>query len=100
MPIEDQYEPAGFGLETESTGQDPESDSNEEPIEEPVAENQGRRYDLRERRAPRRFPDEERVLLTNVGEPESFEETRIDTHSRKWLSVMQDEMDSLHENHT
>ena len=23
-----------------------------------------------------------------------------DTHSRKWLSAMQDEMDSLHENHT
>ena len=51
-----QYEPAGFGQEIEATrrgqntktGQDPESDSDEEP----VAENQGRRYPLREREEP------------------------------------------------
>ena len=65
-----------------------------------MVENQGRRYPLRERRAPRRFPDEEHVLLTDEGEPETFEEEKEDTHSRKWLSAMQDEMDSLHENHT
>ena len=40
------------------------------------------------------------MLLTNEGEPESFEEAKEDTHSQKWLSAMQDEMDSLHENHT
>ena len=40
------------------------------------------------------------MLLTDEGEPESFEEAKEDTHSRKWLSAMQDEMDSLHENHT
>ena len=40
------------------------------------------------------------MLLTDEGEPESFEEAKDDTHSRKWLSVMQDEMDSLDENHT
>ena len=51
------------------------------------------------RRAPRRFPDAEHVLLIDEGEPESFEEAKEDTHSRKWLSTMQDEMDSLHENH-
>ena len=28
-----------------------------------------------------------------------FMEDKEDTHSRKWLSAMQDEMDSLHENH-
>ena len=60
IPVEEQYEPAGFGQETEATGggrntetgEDPESDSDEEPTEEPVVENQGRRYPLRERRAP------------------------------------------------
>ena len=62
--------------------------------------NGGRRYPLRERRAPRRFPDEEHVLLTDEGEPESFEEAKNNTHSRKWLSAMEEEMDSLHENHT
>ena len=60
-------EPAGYGEDAESveeaeageigTDQDPESDSDEEEILEPVAESQGRRYPLRERRAPRRFPD-------------------------------------------
>ena len=34
------------------TDQDPESDSDEEEILEPVAESQGRRYPLRERKAP------------------------------------------------
>ena len=33
------------------------------------------------------------------GESESFEETRKDTHNNKWLSVIQDETDSLPENH-
>ena len=75
-------------------------DSDEELNEEPVVENQGRRYALRERRAPRRYPDEEHVLLTDEGEPETFEEAKEDTHSRKWLSAMQDEIESLHENHT
>ena len=73
-------------------------DLDEEDIVEPVAEDQRRRYPLRERRAPRRFPDAEHVLLTDEGEPESFEEAKDDTHMRKWLSAMQDEMDSLHEN--
>ena len=39
---------------------------------------------------------EEHVLLTDEGEPESFEEAKDDTHNQKWLSAMQDEMDSLH----
>ena len=40
------------------------------------------------------------MLLTDEGEPESFKEAKEDTHSPKWLSAMQDEMDSLHESHT
>ena len=35
-------------------------------------------------------------MLTDEGEPENFK----DTHSRKWLSEMLYEMDSLHENQT
>ena len=67
---------------------------------EPVAEGQRWRYPLRERRPPQRFLDAEHLLLTDEGEPESFEEAKEDTHNRKWLSAMHDEMDSLHENHT
>ena len=92
-------EPAGYGEDTEPaeeeveeaeirTGQDPESDSDEEEIGEPVAGGQRRRYSLRERRPPRRFPDAEHVLLTDEGESESFEEAKDDTHNRKWLSAM------------
>ena len=70
----------------------PESDSDEEPTEEvkqkPIVANEGRRYPLRERRALRIFPEKEYVLLTNEGEPESFEEAKKDTHNRKWLSAM------------
>ena len=43
---------------------------------------------MRERRAPQGFPDEERVLLTDEGEPESFDEAKDDTHNRMWLSAM------------
>ena len=39
-------------------------------------------------------------MLTDVGEPESFEETKEDTRNREWLHAMQEEMESLHENHT
>ena len=78
-----------------------ETESNEEIKEELTASNGGQRYALRERRPPpQRFLDEERVLLTDEGEPERFEEAKNETHNREWLSVMQDEMDSLHENHT
>ena len=98
-----------FGQRTESTEdkesntrtrQDPESDSDEEVTEELVIENQGWRYSLRDRRVPQRFLEKERILLTDEGEPKIFEEAKKDTHNHKWLSAMQDEMDSLHENHT
>ena len=55
-------EPTGYGEEAEPvdeaeegetrTDQDSESDSDEEETLEPVAESQGRRYPLRERKAP------------------------------------------------
>ena len=57
-------EPACHGQDTEpaaeepegaeiGTDQDPESDSDEEEILEPVAESQGRRYPLREKGSPK-----------------------------------------------
>ena len=57
--------PTGYGEEAEpvdeaeevvtGTDQDPESDSDEEEILELVAESQGRRYPLRERKDPEDF---------------------------------------------
>ena len=55
---------------------------------------------MKNRRPPHRFPEKEYVPLTNEGEPESFEEVKRDAHNKEWLHAMQDEMDSLHENHT
>ena len=39
-------------------------------------------------------------LLTEGGEPESYEESLKDVHQEKWMEAMQDEIKSLHENHT
>ena len=39
-------------------------------------------------------------MLNKDGELKSFEETKRDTHNREWLHAMQDEMNSLDENHT
>lgn len=40
------------------------------------------------------------MLLTDGGEPESFEEATNDEHNQKWFEAMHDEMRSLHENKT
>ena len=37
--------------------------------------------------------------MTDEGEPECYDEAIADEHKEKWLSAMQDEMDSLHENY-
>ena len=59
----------------------------------------GRRYPLRERRALITYVSQY-ILLTDEGEPECYDEAIADEHKEKWLSAMQDEMDSLHENYT
>ena len=40
------------------------------------------------------------MLLTKGGEPECYEEAMEDEHKDQWIEAMQDEMMSLHENHT
>ena len=40
------------------------------------------------------------MLLTNGGEPECYKEAMEDDHNDLWIEAMQDEMKSLHENHT
>ena len=59
----------------------------------------GRRYPLREKRAPTTYASEY-ILLTDEGELECYDGAIADKHKEKWLSAMQDEMDSLHENYT
>ena len=52
--IRQQIKPTEEDPNTE-TGQEPKPYLDEELNEEPMLENQGRRYTLKERRAPRRF---------------------------------------------
>jgi len=40
------------------------------------------------------------VLLTDEGEPECYEEVMLHEEKDKWFKAMQEEMKSLHENHT
>ena len=50
--------------------------------------------------ASSRYSPNEYVLLTDGGEPECYEEAMKDEHKNQWIEAMQDEMKSLHENHT
>ena len=49
-----------------------------------------------ERRPSTRYHPYEYVMLTDVGEPESYQEVM----AHEWLKAMQEELKSLHENHT
>ena len=39
-------------------------------------------------------------MLTDEGEPQSYKEAINDIHKEEWRKVMQEEMQSLHENNT
>ncbi|XP_042490423.1 TMV resistance protein N-like [Macadamia integrifolia] len=58
------------------------------------------RRSIGDRQPSTRYSINEYVLLTDGGEPECFEETMEDEHKNEWVEAMQDEMKSLHENHT
>jgi transposase InsO family protein len=79
-----------------------ESESDDEVVEEiefePAVE--GSRYPRRQRKTSSRYPASQYILLTDEGEPECYEEAMTDVNKEKWYNAMQEEMDSLHENHT
>ena len=58
-----------------------------------------RRY-TGDRQSSRKYPFSEYILLTNGGETECYEEAVTDDHKEEWLKSMQEEIKSLHENHT
>uniref|UniRef100_A0A803N8D4 Uncharacterized protein n=1 Tax=Chenopodium quinoa TaxID=63459 RepID=A0A803N8D4_CHEQI len=58
------------------------------------------RRSIRDRRPSIRYPSSDYVLLTDGGEPESFEEAMDSDDKQHWLDAMKDEMKSLHDNHT
>ena len=84
---------------------DHDDDSNDEDGDEPpeqppiLAEPQLRRS-TRQTQPSSRYPSNDYVLLTNGGEPETYEEAMSQEKCKEWYKAMQDEMTSLYENHT
>ena len=80
--------------------------NNDIVIDDPVAHevvdesNIPLRRSTRQRFPSSRYSPNEYVLLTDGGEPECYEEAMEDEHKNQWIEAMQDEMKSLHENHT
>ncbi|RVW40094.1 Retrovirus-related Pol polyprotein from transposon TNT 1-94 [Vitis vinifera] len=58
------------------------------------------RRSTRDRHPSTRYSVDDYVLLTDGGEPESYVEAMEDENKMKWVDAMQDEMESLHENHS
>lgn len=54
----------------------------------------------RQRKPSTRYPSDDYVTLTDGGEPECYDEAMESDEKKKWLDVMQDEIKSLHDNHT
>ncbi|WKA06698.1 hypothetical protein VitviT2T_024587 [Vitis vinifera] len=58
------------------------------------------RRSTRDRHPSTWYSVDDYVLLTDGGEPESYVEAMEDENKMKWVDAMQDEMESLHENHS
>ena len=58
------------------------------------------RRSARERHTSRRYSSNEYVMISDQGEPESYEEVMEHEKKAEWLKAMQEEMKSLLENHT
>ncbi|VFQ71427.1 unnamed protein product [Cuscuta campestris] len=70
-----------------------------QPHSEPPPAPQLRRS-TRVRKPSTRLSEDDFVLVTDGGEPETYDEAMSHVHREKWYDAMQDEMTSLHENHT
>ena len=68
-------------------------EDGEQDIQEPQL-----RRSVRIPKPQTKYPTTEYVLLTDGGEPESYEEAIMDDNKGEWLKAMQEEMQSLHEN--
>ena len=98
MSIEE-YELESSNLEMPIDEQNPEQREELAETSKREPTTSGRRYPLRERKAPTTYVSQY-ILLTDEGEPECYEEAIADEHREKWLSAMQDEMESFQENYT
>ena len=87
-------------------------DSDEESIPSQEHDDQGEQFtgqeneqpqlrrSNRERKPSTRYPSSEYLLLTDGGEPESFQEAQTHKDRGSWMKAMQEEMESLQKNNT
>lgn len=82
--------------------EDGSGDHGDDHGETPAAENQPTvvRRSMRGLKPSTRYDPSEYVLLTDGGEPESYDEALEDEHKDMWFGAMDEEMDSFEENHT
>lgn len=66
-----------------------------EPRDEPKL-----RRSTREHQVSQRYPQQEYVTVTENGEKKYHQEAILNIDKEKWLKSIQEEMNSLHENHT
>eukprot|EP00253_Pinus_taeda_P028289 PITA_28289 len=107
-----QLEARPFGdskKEGETSGEKGVEDTKEaveafEPVQvsELVQQRVALRRSTRERKTPKRYEDSASscALITEDGEPSSYQEAVDDTDSEKWKTTMEEEMDSLAKNNT
>ncbi|KAL5821663.1 hypothetical protein ACOSQ3_023545 [Xanthoceras sorbifolium] len=97
-------EPVSPPTNSDEGGATPDTDDVHPPARSPEPEQVQPEVQLRrstrERQPSRRYSPNEYVMLTDGGEPESYDEAITDQHKTEWLKAMQEEMKSLHENHT
>lgn len=73
----------------------------EQPVSnQPVAPEQQQRKSNRVRQPSVRYSSDDYVMLADGNEPESYQEAMLHERKSEWTKAMQEEMDSLHENHT
>jgi hypothetical protein len=88
------------GRNGEPTVDNVESEEHlEQASSEPSTKIQLRRS-TRECQPSRRYSVDEYVLFSSGGEPESYQEVMLHDQKNEWQKAMQEEMKSLHENHT
>ena len=87
-------------------------DSDEESIPSQEHDDQGEQFTGQENEQPQlrrsnrehkpstRYPSLEYLLLTDGGEPESFQEAQTHKDRGSWMKAMQEEMESLQKNNT
>ena len=101
--VEDVEPPHGDDVNDEIPNEVKPEDE-EEQVEQPHQESPPPppqlRRSTRERHTSRRYSSNEYVMISDQGEPESYEEVMEHEKKAEWLKAMQEEMKSLLENHT